>query len=287
MSKYKIHIDKSLPDSEQVKRHQDFERLYGRYESATRFGFWRRLLRKPRLFGSVVLLGIVLWLVFDAGKKGKQPPFIDPQLSYHQEISTTESCNFQWLLGLWTFYDRGIPMTWETAEGRFYLKAQIGFLTQACTKLPISDSDSLFSHSQWYKLDTVARKWTPYPDVFASPGESVLATGTIHPWPDEEPQSIRLLTFTSGENLSRKLGRKDRRAFMIWHEQSTIIPLAYDGEGKHILPFMPEGKVFIWAVDDEGTWWEADDLAFKNWQNSGSIYIIAKKTDADKRVLGK
>ncbi|MFK7969883.1 MAG: hypothetical protein AB8F95_05920 [Bacteroidia bacterium] len=67
MPKYNIHIDRKLPGPEQIARHKDFKKLYGDYQSATRFSFWRELRTKPRYFASLVMIiavGALVWKAF-------------------------------------------------------------------------------------------------------------------------------------------------------------------------------------------------------------------------------
>jgi hypothetical protein len=73
MDKYRIHIDPPLPDRERIARYQNFDSLYGQYQSHTRFEFWRNLYRKPRnfaLLAMVVALGV---LVFRANEPTAAP----------------------------------------------------------------------------------------------------------------------------------------------------------------------------------------------------------------------
>ena len=74
MSKYKIHIDKPLPDAPTVARHRDFDSLYDQYQVTARFAFWRRLYRNPRFFAGLVAVVAVAFLVFEAS----EPPAAAP-----------------------------------------------------------------------------------------------------------------------------------------------------------------------------------------------------------------
>ena len=64
MSKYRIHIDPPLPDRDQIARYQDFDSLYGRYQTHARFEFWRNLYRRPRNFALLVIIVAIGVLVF-------------------------------------------------------------------------------------------------------------------------------------------------------------------------------------------------------------------------------
>lgn len=81
MSKYNIHIDKPTPDEQQIVRHKNFPALYSRYRSITRFAFWKNLYRNPRSFATVVAIGAIIYLVFQAVdeermyENGLKPPF--------------------------------------------------------------------------------------------------------------------------------------------------------------------------------------------------------------------
>ena len=72
MSKYRIHIDKPLPDKKQIQGHKDFTHLYGRYETAVRFSFWRKLRTQPRYFATVVMIAAIAWLVYDTAYQERQ-----------------------------------------------------------------------------------------------------------------------------------------------------------------------------------------------------------------------
>ena len=73
MPNYKINIDKPLPDKQQIAQHKDFERLYGRYQTATRFSFWQRLRTNPKYFASVVMIFAVGYLVWEASMSTDKP----------------------------------------------------------------------------------------------------------------------------------------------------------------------------------------------------------------------
>jgi hypothetical protein len=80
MPKYKIHIDPKLPGPEQIARHKDFKKLYGDYQTATRFRFWRELRTNPRYFATLVMIvavGALVWQAFQSDEK-KAKPFINP-----------------------------------------------------------------------------------------------------------------------------------------------------------------------------------------------------------------
>jgi hypothetical protein len=64
MNKYRIHIDPPLPDRDRIARYQDFDSLYGQYQTHARFEFWRNLYRKPHHFALLVMVAIVGILVF-------------------------------------------------------------------------------------------------------------------------------------------------------------------------------------------------------------------------------
>lgn len=72
MAKYKIHIDKPLPSKDEIAKHKDFKRLYGQYETATRFHFWRELRTNPRYFATLVMIIAVGLLVYDATMEEKR-----------------------------------------------------------------------------------------------------------------------------------------------------------------------------------------------------------------------
>ncbi len=72
MAKYKIHIDKPLPSKDEIAKYKDFKRLYGQYETATRFRFWRELRTNPRYFATLVMIIAVGLLVYDATMEEKR-----------------------------------------------------------------------------------------------------------------------------------------------------------------------------------------------------------------------
>jgi hypothetical protein len=85
MPKYQIHIDPKLPGPEQIARHKDFKKLYGDYQTATRFRFWRELRTNPRYFASLVMIiavGALVWQAFQSDKM-QAKPFIDPPFAIH------------------------------------------------------------------------------------------------------------------------------------------------------------------------------------------------------------
>ncbi|MCI4669794.1 MAG: hypothetical protein MRZ79_16790 [Bacteroidia bacterium] len=71
MSKYKIHIDKPLPDSKTIQGYKDFDALYDHYQVNTRFEFWRNLYRKPRNFAILAIVVAVGALVLDAARDSR------------------------------------------------------------------------------------------------------------------------------------------------------------------------------------------------------------------------
>ena len=76
MPRYNIHIDRELPGPEQIARHKDFKKLYGNYQTATRFRFWRELRTNPRYFATLVMLvavGALVWQTFQADAAALQP----------------------------------------------------------------------------------------------------------------------------------------------------------------------------------------------------------------------
>ncbi|MEM7373484.1 MAG: hypothetical protein AAF587_32960 [Bacteroidota bacterium] len=77
MTKYKIHIDKPLPDSTRIAQHKDFDSLYQQYQVHTRFEFWRNLYRKPRYFAAVVGIVAILFLVVEVPQESSLPPLIE------------------------------------------------------------------------------------------------------------------------------------------------------------------------------------------------------------------
>ncbi|MEZ4849163.1 MAG: hypothetical protein R3B93_11210 [Bacteroidia bacterium] len=81
MSKYKINIDKPLPDPEVIQKYKNFDSLYDQYRVNTRFEFWRSLYRNPAYFAGMVAVFAVLFLVFDSVEDEGKLPFIQPPLS--------------------------------------------------------------------------------------------------------------------------------------------------------------------------------------------------------------
>ena len=80
MPKYKIQIDKPLPKPGQIRRHQDFDSLYDRYQVTARFQFWRNLYRNPRYFAGLVAVLSIVFLIFDQNEEKATPavPLINP-----------------------------------------------------------------------------------------------------------------------------------------------------------------------------------------------------------------
>jgi hypothetical protein len=78
MSKYKINIDKPLPDPKVIEKYKDFDSLYDHYQVNTRFEFWRNLYRNPTYFAGMVAVFAVLFLVFEGSEKEQKTPFVFP-----------------------------------------------------------------------------------------------------------------------------------------------------------------------------------------------------------------
>lgn len=66
MSRYNIHIDPNLPDSDSVKGHQDFDALFKEYRAVKRFDFWRNLYKDPKVFAGLAAAFAIIFLVFQA-----------------------------------------------------------------------------------------------------------------------------------------------------------------------------------------------------------------------------
>ncbi|WNJ21379.1 hypothetical protein [Pontibacter sp. G13] len=94
MAKYQVHIDPKIPDSSRIRSHQDFEDLYARYESATRFQFWRKLYREPKYFAVVAALIAVIFLVMESMDEEAQmkamsyvePPIASLDVAFEQHM---------------------------------------------------------------------------------------------------------------------------------------------------------------------------------------------------------
>ena len=83
MPKYKIHIDRPLPDPKRVESFKNFDSLYEQYQVSTRFEFWRNLYRKPTYFASIIAIITIGFLVFDAASRDMPPAetaFINPPI---------------------------------------------------------------------------------------------------------------------------------------------------------------------------------------------------------------
>ena len=82
MPKYKIHIDKPLPDPKRIESFKNFDSLYEQYQVSTRFEFWRNLYRKPTYFASIIAIVAIGFLVFDAAKDipAQHADFINPPI---------------------------------------------------------------------------------------------------------------------------------------------------------------------------------------------------------------
>jgi hypothetical protein len=292
MSKYKFHIDKPLPDSGQISRHKDFERLYGRYETATRFGFWRKLLRRPRLFASVVLLAVVVWLVYEAGEKevAMNTRVVQPQMEFNLPFVQAENvllpgdwklCAHRVFTSLEMYYAAGIPLSFESGETTQLLQPEYIVQIRTCDVFPPAatvdhtetESDSILQNTKpWYILDEKTGEWRIFAGKKAEQDSAFFAQGSIMEMPQGTARKIRLLD-DQGNNLSRRLGKKHRQVFLVLFEQKTLFPIPYDGEGKHILPFVPENAA-IWVVDTEGRWWEVDEITFATWRTTDKVEIL-------------
>lgn len=66
MSRYNIHIDPNLPDSDAVKGHQDFDAIFREYRAVKRFDFWRNIYKNPKVFAGLAAAIAVIFLVFQA-----------------------------------------------------------------------------------------------------------------------------------------------------------------------------------------------------------------------------
>lgn len=292
MSNYKFHIDKPLPDSRQISRHKDFERLYGRYETATRFGFWRKLLRRPRLFASVVLLAVVVWLVYEAGEKevAMDTRVVQPQMELNLPFVQAENallpgdwklCAHRVFTSLEMYYAAGIPLSFESGETTQLLQPEHIVQIKGCDIFPPAaavdhaetESDSISQNAKpWYLLDEKTGEWRVFAGKKVEQDSAFFAQGSIMEMPQGTARKIRLLD-DQGKNLSRRLGKKHRQVFLVLFEQKTLFPIPYDGEGKHILPFVPDNAA-IWAVDEKQQGWEVDPAALESWGNSEAIDIL-------------
>lgn len=65
MSNYKININKPKPDTDTIRKYQNFDKLYEEYRVTTRFEFWKQLYRKPTYFAGLVAAIAIIFLVFD------------------------------------------------------------------------------------------------------------------------------------------------------------------------------------------------------------------------------
>ncbi|MEO1450917.1 MAG: hypothetical protein AAFV07_15415, partial [Bacteroidota bacterium] len=63
MSRYKVHIDKPLPDKAQIAKFKNFDEVHARYQTHTRFQVWQNLYRNPRAFAALVAIVAVIFLV--------------------------------------------------------------------------------------------------------------------------------------------------------------------------------------------------------------------------------
>ncbi len=288
MRNYKFHIDKPLPEKDEINRHKDFERLYGRYESATRFRFWRSLIRSPKLFASVVLLAVIVWLVFEAGEREKRKgdPLIQPQMElnipFQQDQSETGQCSYRYLKELSAYFAVGLPLSFEQNGEKYLMQAEAAVQCLTCQEFFPAASDTVYdAEKEWFIWEKETKTWHIYLPGEHKADSSFLLLGKKIKAPAENTKVIRLLDDT-GKNLSRKLGKKHRQAFLVLPDLQTLLPIAYDGEGRHILPFVPE-RALIWAVDADGLWWEVDEAAFEVWRGSDAVDIQAngKNFDAD------
>ena len=82
MPKYKVHIDKPLPDSKRIESFKNFDSLYEQYQVSTRFEFWRNLYRKPIYFASLLAIIAIGFLVFEATTNvpEQEMAFINPPI---------------------------------------------------------------------------------------------------------------------------------------------------------------------------------------------------------------
>lgn len=276
MSNHKFHIDKPLPNSEQINRHKDFERLYGRYKKATRFAFWRKLVRNPRTFASVVLLAVVVWLVFEVGEReqANAGPLIQPQMEVDINFRHYEGpCHVRQLRNLEDYFARGIPLTFEENGTKYWMRTEEVIERQSCNFHPTLVGDTIYnSTGSWFELNRETGSWEPYTQDTTRLDSAFLLLGKKEKWPEIKERKIRLLD-AQENNLSRALGKKNRKAFLVLPDLKTLIPLGYDGEGKHILPFLPESGV-IWAVDGDGKWWEGN---LGDWGKGEEIDLICVK----------
>lgn len=276
MNRYKFHIDKPLPDSEQIKRHKDFERLYGRYESATRLGFWRKLLRNPRTFASVVLLAVVVWLLFEVSER--EQANAGQLIQHRMEVGIEfrhydEDCYLRQLKNLEDIFARGIPLTFEEKGTKYWMRTEEIIERRACNFYPTHVGDTIYDGpGDWFELNMKNGIWEAYQQDTTRLDSSFLLFGKKEVRPEIGERKIRLLD-TQEKNLSRQLGKKNLKAFLVLPHQKTFIPLGYDGEGKHILPFLPEHGM-IWAVDAQGKWWAGE---LDVWGNDGEIDLLCKQ----------
>jgi|GEM_PF-3483406 len=90
MSKYKINIDKPLPDDKVINRHKSFESLFDQYQETTKLSIWQKLRKYPVRFASLVALVLVAFLVFESvreeeemtAKRYVNPPLPDLNVTY-------------------------------------------------------------------------------------------------------------------------------------------------------------------------------------------------------------
>lgn len=280
MSKYKFHIDKPLPDSEQINRHKDFGRLYGQYETATRFGFWRRMLKGPKLFASVVLIGVLVWLVFEAsgGDAQEDTPLIQPQMEVSvlfKHLNMEDGfCQYRQLRTMEDYFAAGIPLSFEEAGSHYLMEAHEIQEYKICSLFPIVSDTSYDSLGRWFRLNKTTGHWENHDRAEGPIDSSILLYGKKEKWPAANERDIRLLD-DQAENLSRQLGKQNRKAFLVLPNHKTLLPLTYDGEGKHILPFVPVDAL-IWTVDADGQWWEVDGTTFDAWKKTTELNVSAK-----------
>lgn len=85
MAKYKINLDKPLPDAKRIEAHRNFPALMKRYQVVTRFEFWRKLYKNPLYFASLVAIIAVFYLVIEASQGPKPQALFEFPLAVQSE----------------------------------------------------------------------------------------------------------------------------------------------------------------------------------------------------------
>jgi hypothetical protein len=296
MAKYKFHIDKPLPDKHRVSDHKDFDRLYGRYETATRFSFWQRLPRSPQLFASVVMVFAIAYLIFlsvQQEEKAKQaflqPPVPTPFPLQSQQLASEaflpladglvfQSTNaqrlaFQNLPGYSEWFLRGLPLAFDSAGRSWLLRPLRTVELRSPDRGEVSGSlffDPNFTkQAEWYYLDESARRWqrlaaeqdSSENQRLSLVGPGLYCLGRLTSFP-AGGRELRFLDDRE-KNLSRRLGKADRQVFAVYPDDGVLLPLKYQGNGRHLLPRLSGWPLAIWSIDAEGHLWWADGEALQ------------------------